>query len=139
MYKRILFAYDGSEHSKRAAKVAGELARLQSNTEIWLICVMEQTPKHLKEPTIQEYVDAQKQAAKKFFKSARELIGKDVIIHDELLFGPPAENILQVSNQYKCDLIIMGALGLSVLEGLLLGSQVHKVIAHSKIPVLVVK
>ena len=139
MFKKILFAYDGSEHSKRAAKAAGELARLQGDAEVWLVCVMEQTPKNLKEPYIQEYVDVQKKAAKKFFNEARILIGKDVIIHDELLFGPPAENIMNVASKNKCDVIIMGALGLSVLEGLLLGSQVHKVIAHSKIPVLVVK
>ena len=139
MFKRILFAYDGSEHSKRAAKVTGDLTRMQGNTEIWLVCVMGQTPKNLKESHIQEYVDAQKKAAKIFFDKARSLIGKDVIIHDELLFGPPAENILDVANRNKCELIIMGARGLSVLEGLLLGSQVHKVINHSKIPVLVVK
>ena len=139
MFKRILFAYDGSEHSKRAAKASGDLARMQGSTEIWLVCVMDQTPKNLKEPHIQEYIDAQKKAAKKFFDKARSLIGKDVIIHDELLFGPPAENILNVASRNKCELIIMGARGLSVLEGLLLGSQVHRVIAYSKIPVLVVR
>lgn len=139
MFERFLFAYDGSEHSKRAAKVTGELARLHGNAEVWLVCVMEQTPKHLKEPHIKVYVDDQEKAAKKFFNKARSLIGEDVVIHDELLFGPPAEKIMDTANRNKCELIIMGALGLSVLEGLLLGSQVHKVIAHSKIPVLVVK
>lgn len=139
MFKKILFAYDGSEHSKRAAKVTGGLARLHGDAEVWLVCVMEQTPKYLKEPQIQEYVDTQKNAARKFFREARDLIGEDVTIHDELLFGSPAVNIMNVAKNNECELIIMGALGLSVLEGLLLGSQVHKVIAHSKIPVLVVK
>ena len=139
MFKKILFAYDGSEHSKRGAKTTGNLARMQANTEVWLVCVMGETPKYLKELQIQEYLDSQKKAAKINFTKARNLIGKDVIVHDELLFGHPAENILNVANQNKCDLIIMGARGLSVLEGLLLGSEVHKVISHSKIPVLVVR
>ena len=139
MFKKILFAYDGSEHSQRAAEISGDFARMQDKAEIWLICVMGSIPKHLRQPYIQEFRDAQKQAGKEFFKEARNLIGKDITIHDELLFGPPAENILNVAEQNKCDLIIMGARGLSVLQGLLLGSQVHRVIGHSKCPVLVVK
>jgi nucleotide-binding universal stress UspA family protein len=139
MFKKILFAYDGSEHSKRGAKAVGFVARMQANTEVWLACVMAETPKYLKEPQFQEYLDEQKKAAKNNFTKARSLIGEDVIIHDELLFGNPAENILKLANHKKCDLIVMGARGLSLLEGLLLGSQVHKVISHSNIPVLVVR
>lgn len=139
MFKKILFAYDGSEHSQRAAKISGNLTRLQDNAELWLVCVMGAIPKHLKQPHIQEFRENQKKAAKKFFKEARILIGNDIIIHDELLFGPPAENILNVAEKNKIELIIMGARGLSVLQGLLLGSQVHRVISLSECPVLVVK
>ena len=109
MFKKILFAYDGSEHSKRGAKTTGNLARMQANTEVWLVCVMGEAPKYLKELQIQEYLDSQKKAAKINFTKARNLIGKDVIVHDELLFGHPAENILNVAKQNKCDLIVMGA------------------------------
>ena len=139
MFTKILFAYDGSEHSKRAARISGNLTRMQDNAELWLVCVMGATPKHLKQPHIQEFHDNQKKAAKTFFKEARNLIGNDIIIHDELLFGPPALNILDVAKKNKIELIIMGARGLNVLQGLLLGSQVHRVISLSKCPVLVVK
>ena len=128
MFKKILFAYDGSEHSQRAARISGNFARKEDKAEIYLVCVMGAIPKHLKQTNIQEYRDTQIQASKKFFNQARNLIGKDNIIHDVLLFGPPAENILNVAEQNKCDLIIMGARGLSGLQGLLLGSQVHRVI-----------
>jgi nucleotide-binding universal stress UspA family protein len=139
MFKKILFAYDGSEHSKRAAKLSGDIARMSGKAEIWLVCVMELNPKNLKQPYLQEWQDAQKMAGEKYFTEARKLIGKDVSIHNELLFGKAAENILELAEKKKCDLIIMGARGLSLLEGLLLGSQVHKVLTYSKCPVLAVK
>jgi nucleotide-binding universal stress UspA family protein len=139
MFKNILFAYDGSDHSKRAAKLSGDLARMSSKAEIWLVCVMESNPKHLKESYVQEWKDAQKLAGEKFFIEARKLIGNSIPIHNELLFGHAAENILELAEDKKCDLIVMGARGLSLLEGLLLGSQVHKVLTYSKCPVLAVK
>jgi nucleotide-binding universal stress UspA family protein len=57
----------------------------------------------------------------------------------ELLEGPLAEAILNVAAVRDCDLIIMGARGLSDLQGLLVGSVSHKVIQHAHCPVLVVR
>jgi nucleotide-binding universal stress UspA family protein len=37
----------------------------------------------------------------------------------------------------KCDLIFMAARSKRGLSGMLLGSQTHKVLAHSRVPVLV--
>ncbi len=139
MFKRILIAYDGSEHSQRAAKLAGDLARTQSQAEIWLVCVMDPIPTHIGQPYIQEIITAQTQDGEEFLKKAREFIGENVTIHDNLLFGQPAESILNLAAANDCDLITMGTRGLSALQGLLLGSQVHKVISHSKCPVLAVK
>ena len=139
MFERILIAYDGSEHSRRAAKIAGEIVRMQNKREIWLVCVMESIPIYLGQPYLQELIKAQTQAGEEFLKKARKIIGNEITIHDELLFGPPAERILNVAENHDCNLIVMGTRGLSVLQGLLLGSQVHKVISHSKCPVLAVK
>jgi nucleotide-binding universal stress UspA family protein len=139
MFERILIAYDGSEHSQRAAKIAGEIARMQNKVEIWLVCVMESIPPYLGQPYLQELIVAQTHAGEEFLKKARKIIGNEITIHDELLFGPPAERILNVAENRDCNLIVMGTRGLSVLQGLLLGGQVHKVISHSKCPVLAVK
>ena len=139
MFNKILIAYDGSAHSKRAAKLAGDLARREDQAEVWLVCVMEAIPKYMGEPYIQDLITAQTDAGKNFLESAKEIIGSDVNIHDELLFGSPAETIMSVAESNDCDLIIMGTRGLSVLQGLLLGSQVHRVISHAKCPVLAVK
>ena len=72
-------------------------------------------------------------------QEARELIGEDVEVNSELLFGPPAESIMNVATGQNCELIVMGTLGLGGLKGLLVGSQIQKVINLSTIPVLAVK
>ena len=139
MFNRILIAYDGSEHSQRAAKLARDLACREDQAEIWLVCVMEAIPRHLGQPYLQDLINAQTDAGNKFLKNARKIIGSDIPVYDELLFGSPAESILNVAKSNDCDLIVMGTRGLSVLQGLLLGSQVHRVIIHAKCPVLAVK
>jgi nucleotide-binding universal stress UspA family protein len=139
MFKRILLAYDGSEHSKRAAQLAGEFARKQENAELWLVCVMALIPITLGEPYITEIMDQLTKAGEELMQDAKKIIGDGITIHEELMFGSPAESILEVEKTRNCDLIIMGARGMSGLQNLLLGSQVNKVISHSKCPVLAVK
>ena len=57
----------------------------------------------------------------------------------DLAAGPMAEAILKAAEVRGCDLIVLGARGLSDLQGLLLGSVSHKVIQHAACPVLVVR
>ena len=139
MFHKILIAYDGSEHSQRAARIAGDLARMQSHAELWLVCVMDMVPTELGEPYIHELIVDRTHAGDELLRQARELIGEKIPIHDELLFGSPAESIMNVATSRDCDLIIMGTRGLSGLRGLLLGSQIHKVISHASCPVRAVK
>jgi nucleotide-binding universal stress UspA family protein len=49
----------------------------------------------------------------------------------------PFEAIINMANQIGCDLIVMASHGRRGMRGLLLGSETHKVLTHSKIPVLV--
>jgi len=141
MFDKILIAYDGSEHSQKAAKIAGDLARACKNPKVWLVCVQDVVPYGLSESfiLINELIDEQTRRGEEMLSAARKLIGEGLNIQSELLFGTPAERILEYAKEKKCDLIIMGARGQSGLAGLLLGSQVQKVISHSDCPVLAVK
>ena len=139
MFQKILIAYDGSEHAQRAARIAGDFARMQDQAELWLVCAMETVTSGLGTPYIDELITERTRAGENLLQQARELIGEKIPIHDELLFGSPAESILNVAANRGCDLIIMGTRGLGGLRGLLLGSQIHKVISLAECPVLAVK
>jgi nucleotide-binding universal stress UspA family protein len=56
----------------------------------------------------------------------------------ELLHGDPAEMICSYARQGDYDLIIMGARGLSYLEGMLIGSTTESVLRSSPCPVLII-
>ncbi|SEA15571.1 universal stress protein [Acidovorax soli] len=49
----------------------------------------------------------------------------------------PYELIIAAADEHGCDLIFMASHGRSGVSALLLGSETQKVLAHSKIPVLV--
>ena len=51
----------------------------------------------------------------------------------------PYLRIIAAARKHKCDLIIMASHGRSGLSGLLLGSETARVLAHSKIPVMVLR
>ncbi len=139
MFNKILVAFDGSEHARRAAQIAGDMARLQKDTELWLVCAMDILPGELGKPFIDELITERTHIGTEMLQQAKEIIGQKVVIHEEMLFGPPAESIMNVANGNKCDLIIMGTRGVGGLKGLLMGSQIQKVISLSDIPVLAVK
>lgn len=53
--------------------------------------------------------------------------------------GHVAKCILELAEEEKADLIIMGSRGLGLLKGVFIGSVSQKVVEESKIPVMVVK
>ena len=139
MFKNILIAYDGSEHARHAAQIAGELGRQQTHAELWLVVVVEPIPKDLGKPYVDKLIAKRTQKGEELIRKAKEFIGKDITVNEVLLFASPAEIIVEEAEIRKCDLIIMGTRGLGSLRGLLLGSQTHKVISLAKCPVLAVK
>jgi nucleotide-binding universal stress UspA family protein len=51
----------------------------------------------------------------------------------------PWEAILKTAKDKQCDLIVMASHGRRGVSALVLGSETQKVLAHSSIPVLVVR
>jgi nucleotide-binding universal stress UspA family protein len=139
MFNKILIGFDGSNHARRAASIAGDLARLQPETELVLVVAVQPVPVELGEPFLSDLIVERRDSGSALMVEARALIGDGMPITEELLFGSPAESILEAAETHKCDLIIMGTRGLGPLTGLLLGSQVQKVISLADAPVLSVK
>jgi len=80
-----------------------------------------------------------KTAAQQTVNEAKQLIGEDVEVRQEILFGSAAESVITVAETRNCDLIVIGSRGLGPLRALLLGSQAQKVVSMAPCPVLVVK
>ncbi len=140
MFTNILIAYDGSEHARKGVKIISELARQQgSRPVLWVLTVMDATPWEMGEPYLSQLIEERTSTGQDLLHEAAALVGGDLEVHTELLFGTPAEGIIKVAGARSCDLIVMGTRGLGLLEGLLLGSQAQKVINHAHCPVLVVK
>jgi nucleotide-binding universal stress UspA family protein len=72
-------------------------------------------------------------------RAKEELEDAGVDVETEVLQGPPAEAILRVSEGRQADLIVMGTRGRGDLTSLLVGSVSHRVLAHSGVPVMVVR
>ena len=136
-FENILVPYDNSPNSKIALNRAFELAEL-SNGKITLIHVIsyQKTIAKIVEP----YRESLIEHVKKFFNQiARDASRRDVPIKQEILYGNPAEEILNFLKNKKFDLIIIGSRGLSGIRQTILGSIASAIVQKSKTSVLVVK
>lgn len=138
MFRRILLATDGSPHAREASSYAQELA-LRDDTQVIVVHAFEKVPKYLGEPwgdrLLAHHIGAGQAVANSTAQRLQKA-GVDVIV--EVLEGPPADAILRAADVRECDLIIMGTRGHGALASLLLGSVSHRVLAHARIPVMVV-
>ena len=139
MFTNILLSYDGSEHARSAARIAGQLVHEQEKPYLWLVVVVEDVPDMIQEPYSSQMISERTVVGQALIEDAARIIGEGVEIHRQLLFGDPVEGIINVANTRECDLIVMGTRGLGPLRGLLLGSKAQKVISMAHCPVLVVK
>ena len=56
-----------------------------------------------------------------------------------LLEGHPADELINYAEDEKMDVIIMGTIGKTGLDRLLLGSVTGNLVSHSKVPVMVIR
>lgn len=131
MFEHILLAYDGSAHARKAAELAGQLARdQQPRATLCVLVVMESSPAE----TV-----AGAAAGPSLIREARDILGSGLELAEELALGHPAEEIIKTAERRHCDLIVMGTRGRSPLQGLLFGSNSLRVITQAPCPVMVVR
>jgi nucleotide-binding universal stress UspA family protein len=142
MFKRILLATDGSSHAEKALECAQELA-LRDNAQVIVVHAVEPVPTYHSyqkvlwgDQILARLVAAGRELANEAAQELRQA-GVDVIV--EVREGPPADAILRVADVRQPDLIVMGSRGHGELASLLLGSVSHRVLAHTRAAVMVVK
>ncbi len=149
MYESILVPTDGSELANKAVKEAATLAKA-GGTKIVLFHAVRPRPHALYAegvsvpiaPLRPEELQRQEEAeAKKVLaQAAQQLSGKACAVEqDYAVSDHPYEAIIQAAKKHQCGLIAMASHGYGGFTGLILGSETQKVLASSKIPVLVVR
>ena len=140
MFEKILLAVDGSEHSMRAAKEAGDLARAMKSDTLRIVVAFDGIPRYLGEPNREQAINSRLKEANGILQKAQEAVGKiPGELPTELIEGSPAEAIINVAKIRGSSVIVMGSRGLSSIAELMLGSTSHKVVSHASCPVLIVR
>jgi len=140
MFEKILLAVDGSEHSLRSAKEAGDLARAMKSDILRIVVAFDSIPPYLGEPNMQHAINARMKEANAILQKAQDAVGKiPGEIHTELIEGPAAEAIINVAKTRGSTVIVMGSRGMSAIAELVLGSTSHKVVSHAPCPVLIIR
>ena len=147
MFRNILVATDGSGPSRRAVKRAVQLAREQKArlTGFYVgppwqpAAYAEFVPPATLSP--KQHEAAVKKAAERYLGAIRKAASAARVRCKTyyVLAEFPYSEIVRAAKRYRCDLIVMGSHGRRGISRLILGSQASKVLAHSTIPVLVVK
>jgi len=139
---KILVAVDGSSYTKR---MLGYLAAhdewLGAQHQYTLVHAVPQVPPRaaavLDKATVKGYYD---ESAEHVFKPIRRFFERQGLQASFVAkVGPAAEAIIGQAAKGHCDLILMGSHGHGALARLVLGSVATKVIAQTKVPVLLVR
>ncbi|MGP1675782.1 MAG: universal stress protein [Burkholderiales bacterium] len=146
MFKHILVPTDGSNLSLKAAKQAVMLAKAVGAH----VTAFYASPNYnssayfgdgytLRVPSPKDHAELSQKQARKYL-SAIEVeaeVEKVPCAVFHAVSDSPYEAIIDAAKKKKCDLIVMASHGRRGLSALVLGSETHKVLIHSKIPVLV--
>lgn len=123
--RRLLVAYDGSEHSQHALDLAVEMSKALAAT-LTLITVIERGQSAEMVRSVSE-------------RGCRAAEGRGVSVESALCIeGVAAAAILGAAHERKCDMLVIGAYGHSRFRELVLGSTTAHLLSHSRIPVLLV-
>lgn len=145
MFKHILVPTDGSELSQKTAQRAVSFAK-EAGARITVFFAKSEYPVTyygegaLIDPTtpekFAEMMDAQ---ADQIMGEVEKLCAESGVPCSRLTLTSdvPYQAIIEAAERSGCDLIFMASHGRRGFAALLLGSETHKVLTHSKIPVLV--
>lgn len=145
MYKRILLPTDGTEFCERAIRHGVDLAKRLGASVVGVTVTLPLhsavprsfIPKNLAGIIHSETVklaDEKLSAVRKAAEAADVQAELERVSNDH-----PWQGIIDTAQDMNCDLIVMASHGRRGVSAVVLGSETHKVLTHSKIPVLVMR
>ena len=139
---KILLPFDGSAVALEAVRFVIRMAADGLDTSVVLANVQE--PASLYElmaahdPEVIEQVSTA--AGTNTLQAARVLLDEAGLAYEEeVASGDPAHTLVDILENYGCDLVVMGASGTSALRSALLGSVSNEVLHAAGVPVMIVK
>ncbi len=143
MYKHILIATDGSEASQQSLKHGLTLAKALNSKVTAMTATLSYDASPLWEAAISKtpegYDKRVKARAEKIISQVSDAAAIAGIEVESAIVKTdrPWQAIVEMAVTKNCDLIVMAAHGWKGFAAVLLGSETQKVLAHSKVPVLV--
>ena len=146
---KILFATDGAKHSDAAIEML-ERFNLGEGDEIKVVSVIDMAVPMAVDiyggylPDTTEFERTARESAAKILDAATEALtshfkSPPVNVTSEVLFGSPESRIVEASEEFKPNLVVVGSHGYSTWERLLLGSVSDSVVHHVPCSVLIVR
>jgi nucleotide-binding universal stress UspA family protein len=144
LFHNILVGVDRSLHARAAVSQAVDIARTQG-AALTLITVYSSVlpwpammPAALPQEVLEEFVEATRREAQAALDEASAQLPKGLSASTLSVDGTPAEVILDQAETGGHDLIVVGSRGRGDVASIMLGSVSHRVVHHSRVPVLVV-
>lgn len=137
--EKVLIPVDGSDSSRNAAKYGAHLVNSR-NPKIYLLNITEPANMTIggeMAEKVRSANEAKSMALLEEYKKLLEPCGLEVELISRC--GRPDYVILNVQDELDCDLIVIGSRGLSVLENVIMGSVVTRVLEGASCPVLVTR
>jgi nucleotide-binding universal stress UspA family protein len=140
--KKIVVAYDSSDHADRALDRAVELAT--GGTELVAVSAARLSTLAREAGPVGGGTSAvdpiEAEAAREGLDKARaRLADKSVSVRTVEAHGDPADAVVRVAEDEGADLIVVGTRGLNLAQRALLGSVSTKIVHHAHCDVLVVR
>jgi len=139
---KILLPVDGSDASLEAVRQA--LRMVREGLQASLVLANVQEPATLYEmllahdPEVIDQVSAK--AGLHLLEPAQALVrDAGVPFEIEVASGDPAHTLIDILENFGCDMVVMGARGQGPLRSALLGSVSNEVLHAARVPVLIVK
>jgi nucleotide-binding universal stress UspA family protein len=139
LFRKILHANDGSEPAFRALSLAIGLAE-QNQSELHIVCVEEL-------PNLPDFIadvrEARETADRRFenvLLRARTMAQeRSLQVQTHVLVGHVVRDIVELADEIKAELLVIGAVGHSAIYERLMGSKADRIAQLAHCPVLIVK
>ena len=139
MYKKILLAADGSDHSIRATSEVIKIASINETSTVTVVLVADYSQAKSDVLHSGSSVELDMKRRRKLMPVEELLRAANINYRVEILHGVPGPSIVEFANKQNYELLVIGSRGLNSLQEMVLGSVSHKVVKRAECPVMIVK